>query len=480
MSIANRAVRGAAIVLVSSYANLAMGFTTTIILARLLSPTTFGLFDLSMFFYTAFDVRNKFSLDYALVHRQPGGDDAASTHWLLQLALSAITLLIGSIASIVLPLLGYNAAMTPVLISLCAIGVIEASGSTARALLEKELRFGRSTLIVSSALLLSNLVAIGMAWAGAGIWSLVAQAAVNVTVGAVGFWRVAATRLRVSFSRDMARWMLRFGLSLALGSLASIVVLQGDNYMVGTFVSVSMLGFYGRAYKIAQWPTGLVTHVISRAALPTYAKLQDDKPRLSKAFGLTLWVIISLATPLALALFVCAPDFILLVLGETWLPSAILLRFLVGYSVLRPLLDDTGALLVATGKPQRLTQLLVVEAIALITFGLPLTLAYGATGTAIAVGITFLIGIVVAYRFVSQTVSLNLLTFCAPPLIAVCASLALYAALAYTVELNTLPLLLRVIVKGGFVAIAFLGTLVMIQRDTTVRLRYVVALIQNR
>src|SRR5439155_19243332 len=213
------------------------------------------------------------------------------------------------------------------------------------------------------------------------------------------------------------RWLLRFGLALTFGALATIVLLNGDNFMAGTFVGVAALGYYERAYKVAQWPTGLVTHVVSRAALPTYAKLQDDKPRLSKAFNLTLWVITSIATPLALALFVSAPDFILLIFGPQWSPSGTLLRFLVGYSVLRPLLDDTGALLTATGRPQRVTQLLVTQAALLVLFALPLTLAYGVTGTAVGVGITFLIGVLLAYVFVSEVVTLDWRLAFLPPLL---------------------------------------------------------------
>ena len=262
--------------------------------------------------------------------------------------------------------------------------------------------------------------------------------------------------------------------------MATIVTLQGDNYMVGTLVGAVTLGYYDRAYKVAQWPTGLVTHIVSRVALPTYAKLQDEAQLLGKAFGLTLWVILSVATPLALALFVSAPDFILLIFGEAWAPSAVLLRFLVGYSVLRPLLDDTGALLVATGHPKKVTQLAVAQAVALIVFALPLTVVYGATGTAIGVGLTFLSGVGLAYYFVSRVVRIDWQATFLSPLISVVVALGSYWLLAQFMDLNALPLLLRVIFKGGFVAGMFMLTLTVFQRDTIDRLRYVWRLLRGR
>ncbi|MCA1554137.1 MAG: oligosaccharide flippase family protein, partial [Chloroflexi bacterium] len=366
MTLAHQAVRGAAVILISSYANLLIGFFVTITLTRLLPPDAFGLFALCSFFFLLFDLRNKLGLDYAYIHRQPTTDELTATHWLLQTALSLFVLVLALLSPLWLPWVGATSSATAVLIALSLTGVIEAMGTTARASLEKELRFNRSTLIVSMALLVSNALAVLAALRGAGVWALVAQVSANAVIGTVGFWVIAPTRLRLCYAPQVARWLIRYGAAIALGSVATIVVLQGDNFMVGTFAGLAALGYYERAYKVAQWPTGLVTHVISRAAFPTYAKLQDDRPRLSKAFGLTVWVIVSAATPLALALFVSAPDFIALIFGESWAPTGVLLRFLIGYSVLRPLLDDTGALLSALGKPARVTQLVGVEAVVLI------------------------------------------------------------------------------------------------------------------
>ncbi|MDW8325918.1 MAG: oligosaccharide flippase family protein, partial [Anaerolineales bacterium] len=241
------------------------------------------------------------------------------------------------------------------------------------------------------------------------------------------------------------------------------------------------LGYYAQAYKVAQWPTGLVTHVIARASLPTYAQLQTDIPRLSKAFEMSLWLILSAATPLALAIFASAPDFLRLLYGDVWLPAAPLLRFLIGYSVLRPLLDDTGALFTALGRPRRVTTILAAQAAALILIATPLTLVWGAIGTAIAVGITFVIGIALAYYYVNQVLTLDMRWIFGPPLAAALSSLALYFSMTRLVDLNVLPLLVRVLVKGGFVAALFLAILMLLQHRTMFdRLRYLRRLLLNR
>lgn len=484
MSVATRAVRGTAFVLVSSYTNMALGIVYSILMARLLDPEHFGVFALAMFFFTLFDVRGKLGLEYAFVHRQPNTAELFATHFALQVAASVVTLALMTLVALSVAQFNYPAATAPLLIALAGALIVEAIGLSARAALEKELAFARSTVIVTSALALSYLTALVLARAGWAYWALWGQVAVNALTGALGFWwayrrmtRGAHVQFRVDHT--LAGWMLRYGAVMSVGSIATALLLQFDNFLVGTFVGATTLGFYALAYKVAQWPTGLVTHIVTRVSVPTYAKLQDDPARLGKAFEMSLWLILTVALPFALALFVAAPDFLLLLYGEKWLPSAILLRFLVGYAVLRPLLDDTGALFTAIGKPERITTVLVVQALTLVIVGVALTLAFAAIGTAIAVGIAFIVGIALTYRFVARTLPIDLPRVFAPAFFAAVASVVLYWLIARAFDLNVLPLIVRVAFKGALVVACYGALVLVIERGAFIaRVAYIVRLLR--
>ncbi len=469
--LAHRAVRGAAYVLAGSYTNMGMGIVYGIIMARLLDPEHFGIFALAMFFVSLLDVRGKLGLDYSFTHRQPTTSELLATHWTLQILASISTLVLVALASLIIRQSNYPQVTPLIAITLASVLIVEAIGTTARAELEKELVFSYTTVVVTVSFFISYLAAIVLALRGFTYWALVAQVAVNTLLNTIGFWwayrgRMPRADFRFHFDSETARWMLRFGGVLALGSIATTVLLQFDNFLVGTLVGAAALGFYAQAYKVAQWPTGLVTHIVSRAALPTYAKLQNDSTRLAKAFEMTLWLILTLATPLALALFVSAPDFIRLIYGDKWLASAILLRFLIGYSVLRPLLDDTGALFTAIGRPRRVTTVLVTQACTLVIFAIPLTLWLGAVGTAIGVGIAFVVGIALTYRFVAQTLAIDLLRLFSQPAIAALGSVAIYFLLTQLLDFNALPLIVRVLFKGGIVASLFLAISLALQQHS--------------
>jgi O-antigen/teichoic acid export membrane protein len=128
-------------------------------------------------------------------------------------------------------------------------------------------------------------------------------------------------------------------------------------------------------------------------------------------------------------------------------------------------MDDTGALFTAIGQPRRVTFILVVQALTLIIVATPLTLAFGAVGTAIGVGLAFAIGFCVAYRFIAQTLSLNLLRIFVPPALAALSSLLFYFALTKVADLNLLPLLIRVILKSGVTVGIFFAVILLIERQ---------------
>lgn len=481
MSLGQRAVRGTAIVLASSYANMAMAFVATIFLTRLLSPEDFGVMALAVFFFSLFDLRNKMGLDFAFMNRQPNTDELIATHLGLQIALSLGSVVVMLIALPILRLTGYDPRMTLMLVALSLVGLVEAAGSTPRVVLEKELIFARSTVVITGSLFLAHVLAVILAWQGAGIWSLLMQVAGNAVFSTIGLWKISRLKVHPAFSRKIARWMLKFGLAMSVGAIATSILLKFDYFLVGTFVSAAALGYYERAYKIAQWPTGLVTHVVSRTAFPTYAKLQDDRPRLSEAFGMTLWLIATVALPIALAIFAAAPDCVELLFGERWLPSAPLLRFLVVYSVLRPLLDDTGALFTATGQPRRSSTVLTTQAVVLVVAATPLTFAYGAVGTAIGVGIAFVVGIIVAYRFLTRTVDLSLMTAFRTPALGLVAGLLAWWGLTRWAGLPNLPLLVRVILQGGVAAGAFYVVALLLEGRVIVeRLQMIWSLLAGR
>jgi len=258
-------------------------------------------------------------------------------------------------------------------------------------------------------------------------------------------------------------------------------VFSFDNFLIGTFVGVTTLGFYDRAYRLAEWPNKLVTGVTTRTAFYTYARLQDDRVRLRRTVAMLLWLITIITVPLGLIMFVTAPDLVDFLYTPEWHASAVFLRFLVIYSLVRPLLDNASSLFVATGVPRRTVNVSTVHAVILVLIAVPLTLGYGAIGTALGVGISFIVAFGSMWYYLRQIVTLSLRETFATPAAAAAVALFAYGVLSLAVNWDALPLLARLIVKGGIIGSGFALALYALQpRQLSERTRYVWRLLRRR
>jgi len=463
-----RAVRGGALVALSSYVTILFGVLATIALTRILSSEHFGIFTLAAFYVGLFNLRTKIGVGFAFAQRPATTGEMMGTYLTLDVTASLLSLALALMAAPLMLRLGVLREVVWVMLALSAVTVIEGTYLMAGVLLDKALHFGRNALLTAISMPLSYIPAFILAWRGAGYWSLFAQAFAQALIVAVGTWWVCRRLLtepwqvRWRFNRKVAKEFLGFGLTLGVGSVASLLTTQYDNFLIGTLVGVGVLGFYDRAYRIAGWPNLLITNIVARTVFYTYARLQSDTARLSRAFTMTLWLITASAIPLALVIFATAPDLVTLLYGERWLASVVFLRLLVVFSLLRPLLEDIYGLLTAIGQPKLVSLLYWFHAGVLILVATPLTLWRGAIGTAIGVGIAFAAGVILAYILIKRFIAVPLSRLFLPPALAALVALAAYFALQQWPAWHRLLPLSRFLLTGSAVGLSFYGALLLI------------------
>lgn len=478
--LAHRVVRGGLWVAASSYFNIGFGFLATLVLTRLLAPEDFGVFALAGFFFSFINLRPKIGIGYAFAQRKETTGKLAGSYLALDVSAGLATLLLSAAAVPVLRVFGYPWDVALVVLAFAGVGISDSVTGTAWVLLEKELHFGRASAVNSVMFPLSYAPAFYLAVRGGGFWSLIAQNATYALLLLVGMWWTSRRclphiwRLHWQFDRETAIGLLRFGVVVGVAGMANMFVGQLDNFLVGTFVGLATLGFYERAYRIAQWPTALVTGVISRTAFYTYARLQSDPLRVQRAVTMTLWLITALALPLALAIFVAAPDLIRLLYGDRWLQSSLFLRFLIAYSVIRPLLDDVGSLFVAIGRPRLTAVVSITQAITLAAVGTALTLRFGAPGTCVAVGVTFSIGLLLTYRYAVRLIAIRLWDALGWPAVAALVTMLGYFILVRPLIVGTWPLVIAVAGKMVYASLTYFAvTFALRPRATIERATYV-------
>lgn len=436
-SIGRLAVRNTVWVTLLSYAAQLIAFATIIVLTRTLGPQVFGLFSLGLFWSSLLGVRTKFGLASAAV-RQPSTDgELLGTYYLLDLALAGVSLLIATAAAALLVQVGYPMEVGLVVIVATLAEAIHVLVGPLALAMERELQLSRLTLVSLVSTSTASGVAIMLALTGAGIGSLLAMNLVTAAVTVVGVyvvcrWRLPGVfRMGWRFNPGVARRLVRQGLPYGLSALGiSTIVNQYDNFLIGTLVGTTTLGFYDRAYRTSQWPNIILTTAMVRVGFVAFTRLQNDLPRLTHAVRLSIWVLTTLGTPLVLALIFGAEDLVQVLYGPSWLPSTAFLRFLVAYSMISPFISVGSSLAYARGNMRMSVVITAAQVISIILLATPLTLWYGAMGTVAGVGLTIAVGFGLSCRYILRTLSLSAVDLFGPALAA--AALASVVSLVVT------------------------------------------------
>ncbi len=478
--LAQRAVRGGLWLAASSYWAIVFGFGANILLTRLLTPEVYGEYALATFFALLFQLRTKVGLAFAYAQERTVTGAAVGTVYTLDVLLGIGGVLVGFVAAPILLALGYSMAVVVMMLVLLAVAFGESLLAVFVTTLEKELLFKPGSVISSVILPLSYLPAFWLALTGRGSLSLIAQSVAFSLLAMLVFGVFVWQRMRWlrglhwRFDRTLARRYLGYGAESGIATFFAHMVSQTDNFVVGSRVGVTDLGYYDRGYRTAQWPNLLLNTLLSRSALFTYAQLKDDAVRLRKSVSMVIWLIVTMAAPIALALFVSAPDLILLVYGERWLPAVPILRLLVIAAMLRPIWDNAFALFIGAGRPRAAIWIGILQLAIILCLGWLLGGIYGPLGVGAAVIAAYLVALAVAHRLTASSLHLDLVNLFVKPLLAAVLVVAVYWLLARLLPLNDWPLWVRVLLKslyaaGGYYAASFL----LQPRATLERLQYI-------
>ena len=159
------------------------------------------------------------------------------------------------------------------------------------------------------------------------------------------------------------------------------------------------------------------------------ARLAVERPRLSEAFRIVAGSLLRVVAPMLAGMAVAAADFLAVMAWWRWAPILPIFYCLLGYALVRPLMDDAGGLLAAVGRPKLAGHTLVGQAAVLLVLCPALTGWLGAPGAALSIGLVFLGGLALWYtRYLPQLLDAAYGRILLPPLL----SAAVGAAAAWT------------------------------------------------
>jgi PST family polysaccharide transporter/lipopolysaccharide exporter len=384
--LAERTAKSGVWAVVTNLADRGLQLLMVAILARLLDPADFGLLGIALLTLTAFKRFSKLGFDEALIQKSSGNVDSyLNTYWSIEIVRG---LLLGGLLFVAAPYVAAFfgepraapilevIAVTPVLLGLKNPGIVY---------FRKDLDFHKQFVYRMSGSTINFVVALALALATQSVWALVLGYVAADAARLVASFLTHGYRPRPGFDVEAARDLFGFGKWMTGAGIVYFVINQGDDAVVGFFLTAASLGFYQVAYRFAKAPATEISQVISSVAFPAYSQLQDDIPQLRAAFFRTLQVTTLVAFPTSVGIAVVAPTFVEAVFGQQWLPMIPVMQLVAVYGLFIALGSTYNPVWKALGRPDFATKLGVLRLVLTAAVIIPATQRFGITGAAAAV-----------------------------------------------------------------------------------------------
>ena len=328
-SVGRRAKAGIVYATLGRASVVVAGFVATVILARLLEVRDFGVAQLCFLVVGFAATLGGFGFSTALVQREQDITPAQiNTLFAIDLAVKCSLALGLFFARFWIADYFHEPELQRLVPVIALYIVFECFAAPAKALLARELNFAPIAKIEFSARIVEMIAAIAMAVAGWGVWSLILGKIGGSAVGTLMACFIARWAPNLRFDVRGSRELLGFGSWLFVRNLAHYLVNNVDYWVIGRFLGAREVGLYSKAFELIRLPQGQISRAINSVLFSAFSRLQSDRSKVSRGLQRAVLVASLFAYPALSGLGMVAPEFVLLVFGEKWLPMTVPLQIM--------------------------------------------------------------------------------------------------------------------------------------------------------
>jgi PST family polysaccharide transporter len=371
------------VTLTAQVAKFIIGTGATMVLARLLDPNDFGLVALAVTSAGVLAKVKDAGLPTATINSpEIRQEQATALFWLtlaLAVAATVVTLMLA-------PAVGWffrDVRLVVVMLALASVPLLEGLTLQLNAVMTRQMRFVALGVLDTAALSAAAVVALTLAWRGAGYWALVAQEITYAAATAAATWTVCLWRPGRPSRQSDVRPMVAFGLHLSGYRVLNYLATNLDTVFVGRFRGPLQAGFYDRAFRILSMPSSFLNQPLTTVAVPALSRLQRDPARYRLFYVSWIQLVFGLTMPLVAFLFVDAEPAVLTILGAQWMALIPIYRALAPAAFVGRLTVITQWLYLTTGRTDRqLRWSALVLPVMVVAYAVGIN--WGARGVAVA------------------------------------------------------------------------------------------------
>jgi len=325
-----------------------------LILARLLLPEHFGFVSMVVVFTSVTKIIADLGFRLALIQRRCGQQTKHlydSAFWLLLIA-ALVMLAVMWIAGV--PFLSWfygEPRLGPVALALSSVVLFQNLQVVPEARLVRISRFKQLAIADIAGMVVGCTVAILLAVAGAGVWSLVAQTLVTAALTSAMTFAFAAWRPSFRFDRSLLSDLASFS-KFIVGSRILISLQQNLDYLlIGKLVGAHAVGIYAIAFLLTETLRSQAYWLVSKAVYPFYSRASDRAADVRTVYLGTVRYLSMAVFPVSTLLLLFAPELIPFAFTERWNGAIVPVQILSVASMVVASGGTPGEVLRGIGRP---------------------------------------------------------------------------------------------------------------------------------
>lgn len=312
--------RGLLFTFFSKYSGLFIGLVISAILARVLSPSEFGVVAIAMVFITLFNLFGNLGLGSAIIQANNLDDRDVRSLFLFSILIAFLVSVLFFFSSYMIADFYEMSDLTSIFQILSVSLFFTISNIVPQSLLYKKLLFRRLSVITFFVQLFSGVVAVYLAYNDFGYFSLVYR---SVFVSVFTFLAIYFYSPIIPYfvTMDSVNKIAGFSLYQFLFTLVNYFSRNLDNILIGKYMGSSKLGYYDKSYYLMSLPIQNLTQVLTPVLHPILAKANFQSNEVFLFYLKACRILAAIGFPLSIFLFYSAEDIILLIYGDQWLNS---------------------------------------------------------------------------------------------------------------------------------------------------------------
>jgi lipopolysaccharide exporter len=360
----------------------ALGFVSTLILARLLVPADFGLIAMAMSVIAIIDMVNSFGLDMALIQKENPTRAHYDTVWTMQLLLYMFCGMLIGLVAYPAALFFQEPRLTAVMVILAFSWGLNGLVNVGIVNFRKRMEFRKEFTYLATRRLIGFVATVSLALTFRTYWALVVGVLVTRITGVLlsyvmepyrPKWHLGSWREFFAFSQ----WM-------AVNNIVLIGVVRFPHFVIGRVLGAGSLGLFTVGTELGSLAVTELAAPVNRAVFPAYARLAGEREALKNAFLQVGAAVLLFALPASVGLALVAKPAVLLLLGQKWSEAVPVVQISALAAACIAAATNNGVAYIALGIPKATAMMSMVRLMVLVLLSVYAVREYGLVGVAVA------------------------------------------------------------------------------------------------